>query len=86
MGDLSTASKGLAWIMQQVGSTQWAKLQRRQAYIIYKFGYKGRPANIFQVPFKNVESADRELETDTPPLRWVYQDILKLSSLPDLED
>lgn len=76
MGSIDNAPRGLAYIMGRVGAVGW---QRAEGGFI--IATAERPKKFHQkyfVPDANGAEAERELETDTLPMRWVHQDITKI--------
>ena len=73
---IEDASRGLAYIMNRVGAISWQRTE--DGYVI---ATPERPKKFHQkyfVPDKNVKEAERELETDTLPMRWVHEDIREI--------
>lgn len=73
IGNLENARLGLRYIMNEKGATFWEQKSATE-FVITKYGNKGKNTH-YNVPLKNIEAAERDLQYGMPPMRWVADDI-----------
>ncbi|HZS04315.1 MAG TPA: hypothetical protein VFD58_05720 [Blastocatellia bacterium] len=78
MSNLDDAREGLKYIMKRYEATLWRE-NGDSAYVIsVPYGTKKVKYREYLVPKKNVEEAEKDLENNTLPMKWVYQLIVQL--------